>query len=274
LKDWIKWTGDSIPWSGGTNNVLDAFLDRPAQDRLLFDTFTAAINENATRGQLSVNQTNLAAWSAVLSGVIVISNNVDNGTATNVIVIPPAGIYNPFLPLVSPGGGLVQTNPLVRIWQGINATRANFFLFPNRVFNHLGDVLAAPQLTEQSPFLNFSRMQYADAGGVSDEMVERIPQQIMGLLTLEHTPRLVIYSYGQALHPAEQSIYAVSGAFFGLCTNYQVTAETATRAVVRVEGTFDPRYTNNPAGPPFADSFGRVYPPRLVVEQFNVLPPD
>jgi hypothetical protein len=59
------------------------------------------------------------------------------------------------------------------------------------------------------------------------------------------------------------------GAFNGLCTNYQITAESATRAVVRVEGTSDPQYQNGKV-----DSQGRSYPPHLVVEEFNVLSPD
>ena len=84
-------------------------------------------------------------------------------------------------------------------------------------------------------------------------MVERIPQQIMGLLRGGEQPRFVIYSYGQALKPAERSL-VTSGPFFGMCTNYQIMAETATRAVVRVEGA-----PNNP---------------RVVLEEFNVLPPD
>jgi hypothetical protein len=46
--------------------------------------------------------------------------------------------------------------------------------------------------------------------------------------------------------------------------------------VVRVEGSLDPRRTpappnGNGIGP---DSLGRLYPPHIVVEQFNVLPPD
>jgi hypothetical protein len=59
------------------------------------------------------------------------------------------------------------------------------------------------------------------------------------------------------------------GTFNGLCTNYQITAESAVRAVVRVEGTPDPRFVNGRV-----DSEGRTYPPHLVVEQFNVLGPD
>jgi hypothetical protein len=65
---WKRWTGNNFD---GDN---DAKRMAPIEDRTLFDVFTAAINENASRGQLSVNQTNFAAWSAVLSGVITLAN--------------------------------------------------------------------------------------------------------------------------------------------------------------------------------------------------------
>jgi hypothetical protein len=71
---------------------------------------------------------------------------------------------------------------------------------------------------------------------------------------MDDNPRFVVYSYGQALKPADRSIYTVSGPYFGLCTNYQVTAEVATRAVVRIDGA--------PANP------------HAVIESFHVLPPD
>jgi hypothetical protein len=231
-------------WSG-TTNLFDAeHMSEPINDRLLFDVFTTALNDNATRGRLSVNQANLAAWSAMLSGVVVVTN-AKSGLLVGPQVISPAGIYNPLLPLTN-------QPPVVQIWRGINNTRTNLVgangpIFTNQVFQHVGDILATPQLTEKSPYLFPNSIP-------TDEVAERIPQQIMGLLSLSHTPRFVIYAYGQTLHPADQSIYTESGAFFGLCTNYQVTAETATRAVVRVEG-----------GP---------FNPHVVVEQYNVLPPD
>ena len=77
---------------------------------------------------------------------------------------------------------------------------------------------------------------------------EQIPQQILSLLRVGQS-RFVVYAYGQALKP--ESIDPASGAV----RNYQVTAEFATRTVLRVEG--DPRR--------------RV---RVVVESFNILPPD
>jgi len=84
--------------------------------------------------------------------------------------------------------------------------------------------------------------------GIDDYAYERIPQQILSLLRVGQ-PRFVIYAYGQALKPAHIDPAT------GIVDNYQVTAEYATRTVVRVEG--DPR--------------GRV---RTVVESFNILPPD
>jgi len=33
------------------------------KDRYILDLFTTALNDNASRGQLPVNQTNIAAWS-------------------------------------------------------------------------------------------------------------------------------------------------------------------------------------------------------------------
>jgi hypothetical protein len=200
-----------------------------------------------------VNQTNLAAWSAVLSGVNVLTNT-PNGLLP--MVVDPAGVYDP-----------VNPSPMARIWEGINITRnndnpTNNMVFPNHTFQHAGDVLATPQLTVASPFLNTNGIaqgvQDPNAGGINDEVLERIPQQIMSLLTLNQTPRFVIYSFGQTLHPADHSL-VTGGTFNGLCTNYQITAESATRAVVRVEGS--PNKDDN-------------NPPHIVVEQYNVLGPD
>ena len=68
---WVFWTGTLI--------LIGATYTAPVQDRLLFDLFTTAFNDNATRGTLSVNvgptNANLAAWSALFSGVVVVTNN-------------------------------------------------------------------------------------------------------------------------------------------------------------------------------------------------------
>ena len=248
---WQTWTGDG--------NQFDAVNAAPVQDHLLFDLFTTAFNDNATRGQLSVNvaanlndpESGLAAWSALFSGVVVLTNNPFTGivTATN---IQPAGVYDP-----------AQPPPVVRILQGINAARRNKKDGVNGAFEHIGDILRAPQLTEQSPFINTSAK---DVNGnpifPNDEVMEWLPQQTMSLLRLG-TPRYVIYSWGQTLKPATGGIVTAGGNFFGMVTNYQVVSEFATRAVVHFNSTETNILGTN-----------SVINNRAVIEQFNVLPPD
>jgi hypothetical protein len=234
-------------------NPLDATNTAPVQDRLLFDLFTTAFNDNATRGTLSVNQSadqydpvanpaaGLAAWSALFSGMVVLPS------LTNYTVINPAGPAG-----VNSALGTLVTN--------INYTRYNFTNTDGLagVFEHQGDILRARQLTDQSPFLNGLNATNA----ISDAMYEWLPQQAMSLLRVG-TPRYVIYSYGQALKPAPNGTYLGSD-HFGLVTNYQVVSEIATRAVVRLETA-----RTNVIGNKIT-----VTPPRAIIESFNILPPD
>ena len=160
---------------------------------------------------------------------------------------------------ISPAGP--GTNSGVwQLAQGIYSTRTNF-LNPDGVrgvFEHPGYILSVPQLTTRSPFLNWNNS-VQQTNGISDEMYEWLPQQVMSLLR-EGSPRYVIYCYGQALRPAPNSLVTFSALpnqtpVFGMCTNYQVVAESAARVVVRVDGATTPS-------------------PRVVVESYNPLPPD
>ncbi len=264
-KKWSQWSGNP--------NRFDSFYTRPAEDRVLFDIFTTALNENATRGQLSINQEGLAAWSAVLGGVVAITNATSDGALNSTapslkfrpLIIQPAGYYDP-------ANASVPLPAMARIVNGINSTRTNLGIFPSQSFKHLGDVLATPELTTASPFLNQTDAQAKK--GLNDAAYEWIPQQVMSLLRVGE-PRFVVYAYGQTLQPADNSIFLGGNQVFnrlesfnGLCTNYQVTAETAARAVVRVEGSPDPTKTDTNLPPKLR------YPPRLVVESYNVLGPE
>ncbi len=257
---WTNWTGnDIVHYLNATNFVLDAVRSVPETDRLLFDLFTTAINENATRGQLPINQTNLAAWSALFTGVAVLSNTPAGQPPTNLVhqIIEPAGIYDP-----------TDTNrwpALVKLVHGINQTRADTNRFPNASFRHLGDILAVPELSTNSPFLNLTNLAQLQ-NGLNDAVYEWLPQQVMGLLRTGE-PRFVVYAYGQTLRPARNSLYLGGGRFNGMVTNYQVTAEVAARTVLRVDGSPNPLHANHPDP-------ARRYPPRIVMESFNLLPPD
>ncbi len=261
-------------WSGNIN-AIDAATMQPTNDWAIFDLFTTAPNDNASRGQLSINQTNFAAWAAILDGVIVISNDDINGF-TPLVIDPNATNAN---------GSAVQ-----QIVNGINAQRTttNVFgqpLYPGQVFTRLGDVLSTPQLTVASPFLNINAS-VIGANALNDAAYERIPQQIMSLLRVG-TPRYVIFAYGQSLKPADRSILTSGGlGILGMCTNYQITGEVATRTVVR----FEPSGPINPADPyaplnptqnpvmPYQknpnNQVPQIPPPRAVIENFTVLPPE
>lgn len=242
---WTNYTGNTRQRQG----IPEATFTRPIYDRLLFDVFTAAFNEDAARGQLNVNQEGLAAWSALLSGVVGLTNIATDaqlnltGFRTNYLApfrIDPAG--------VAPD----PTNSIVhRIWAGIQRTRNDTNTF-NGWFRRAADVLATPELTIESPLLNRATAVQLERG-IDDATYERLPQMLMGLLRGNEAPRFTIYAWGQALKPAERAVLT-AGSFRGMVTNYQVTAEFATRTVLRIEGA--------------------PSQPRAVVESFNILPPD
>jgi hypothetical protein len=216
---WVNsyWLGAGSDWTYPTN------------DWRLLDGFTVAPNRNATRGLLSVNQSGAAAWSAVLCGAPLLTNTSPEMTVG-------AFFTNTF---VEPGSPAIYS-----IVNGINRWRD---LQTNKVFNSIGDILQAPELTFASPALRFSPSQVQ--GVIPDAAYESIPENILSLLKLGD-PRFVVYSFAQTLKPAENSI-VTSTKYFNLCTNYQVMGERATKTIFRVEGTPDR--------------------PRIIKESFQVL---
>jgi hypothetical protein len=255
--------------SGNQRHPNSANLMIPTRDWELLDIFTTAPHPNATRGRLSINQTNVAAWSAVLSGAVTSETQDDPNdpglvAPLSVTMLPAA---------ISPA--------IERIVEGINqqrilisSNRYNGYLFAP--FNKLSDLLSTPELTEGSPFLNvnqnlFDGYKPTGAAKMMDADYERIPQQILSLIKLGE-PRFVVYAWGQSLKPARRNpedtgpSIVTSGPDRGLCRNYQITGEMATRAVIRIE--FD-RITN-----PFSPQYNQLdySRPHAVVESFNILP--
>ncbi len=250
--DWKTWTGNP--------NALDSGLTQPTNDWRILDIFTVAQNDNASRGQLSVNQTNLAAWSAVLGGVIAVTN-----PNPAVSLTAPLAAFAPYV--IDPTR---DTNALQRIITALNDVRRTNIVVPNLltpdvrltpgVFTSLGQILAVPELTVNSPFLDTTSSHQAD-WGLCDEAYERIPQQVLSLLKVGD-PRYVIFAWGQSLKPAPGSIVQ-SGPFFGMPTNYVITGEIATRTVVRIDHR-----------PTFGTPVTGTNQPQVVTESFTVLPPE
>jgi hypothetical protein len=219
---WASWTAS--PWNVGAR-VQPEPDTYPTNDWVLADLFTTALNDNSARGLLSVNQTNDAAWAAALAGVIALTN-VNGGVAG--VVIDPTNVYQ----LVE---GTTTNN-------GINYIRSTNL---NGLFHKVGQILSVPALTVQSPFWNPKSL--AD---VSDQVVERIPQQIMGLLKVGE-PQFVIYAWGESLRP--KNLY-LSSPNNNLCTNYEITGEFLSRTVCHVV------HTNGL--------------PKMVIDSYNIEPAD
>jgi hypothetical protein len=184
----------------------------PTNDWPLVDVFSTALNDNAACGLLAVNQTNDAAWAAVFAGVIALTNSEfgiqimpnNNG------VLGPQGNY----------ANLVDVNSA---YYGINAYRTNQ---PNGIFHKVGYILGASALTTTSPFLGGNASAVPD---VTDEMVERIPQQTLSLLKVGE-PQFVIFAWGQALKPKGPPFLGV-GANTNTSPNYEITREFLTHTV-------------------------------------------
>jgi hypothetical protein len=223
-------------------------LSHPTNDWRLVDMFTVAPHPEATRGLMSINQTNLAAWSATLGGILVLSNSLPDGLLTSFSNFPPAFADVDIKP---------NTDQLYNLYNAITVWRTNQALGQ---FARLSDLLAIPELTVRSPFLNFNSAVQHDRG-ISDAAYECLPQKLLSLLRVGDT-RYVIYSWGQSLRPARNSIqvqYAPTDPRFQLCTNYVVAGEVLTRTVLRIENV--------------SKVSGQVRP-RAIIESYNVLPPE
>ena len=244
-------------WSG-------SYGTHPTNDWALLDTFSTALTENAGRGQIGVNQTNLSAWSAILSGVPALRRLNNDGNNLVATVLDPAG---------GNGGSFVQkivggytTNGLFRRgiasgfvhtngWPGdslvtVTGPDGKPLTLPKARrslprFRSVGEICSVETLSVGSPLLENAEYDETNPGRfrpVADEVVERIPQQILSLLKAEE-PRYVIYAWAQTLKPAPGAVVTAPGPFFGLSTNYVVTGEFATKTVLRFEGALS---TNAP----------------------------
>ena len=234
-------------WSG-------SYGTHPTNDWALLELFSTAMNENAARGMVSVNQTNLAAWSAILSGTPVL--RPEGQTNTPVFIGPANGNaqselwqivagYTNSSGISYPGivSGFTHTNP---------ATSSPYFEIPvpgggttssqiqRRAlprFESVGEICSVPTLTVGSPFLKNAPIlpDFPDRPVAEDDVIERIPQQILSLLKSDE-PRYVVYAWAQTLKPAPGATVTAPGPYFGMVTNYVVTGEFGTKTVLRFEG--------------------------------------
>ena len=188
----------------------------PLNDHKLLEEFSALpvdgqiSEEDASRGLLSVNQEQRAAWAAALSGVRIGTGAVEMNSGASVLVSP-------------------SDPKLGQIVMGINDHRKSTRSFAGssavRPWRQVTDVLGVPQLTSDSPYLD-------DLKQPAEWHYEAIPRQILSLLRVEETPYFVAYVFSQSLRPKERK--RVNDKW--LIWNYEVVGEAAARTVFRIDG--------------------------------------
>jgi hypothetical protein len=144
---WMNWTGDP--------DAADAAAMAPVQDRRLASLLASLLNTNDLRQLVSVNNPDPNAWLGLMAGLTALTNTASGQFAPIIISSN------------SPQASIIAS--------GIQASRSGQ---PNQFFRDAGDVLATPQLAEQSPFLSGLN----PTNQITDEACETIPSQLLSLL--------------------------------------------------------------------------------------------
>jgi len=148
LMTWQLWTG--------VTNVTEAQLTMPTNDWRVVSLIVSMLNTNDPHRLLCVNQPNADAWRGVLDGLFVLTNTTSSQYDTLVMSSN------------SPQAAFIAT--------ALDANRATQ---TDRYFHDVGDVLATPELSTASPWLNTSNTVNS---GITDEAYEKIPGQLLSLL--------------------------------------------------------------------------------------------
>jgi hypothetical protein len=147
LNTWTNWTGDL--------DAADAAAMAPVQDRHLAGLLASLLNTNDVRQLVSVNNPDPNAWLVLLDGLTALTNDA-------------SGQFDPII--------ISSNSPQASvIASGIQAIRSGQ---PNQFFHDAGDILATPQLAEQSPFLSGLN----PTNQITDEAYETIPSQLLSLV--------------------------------------------------------------------------------------------
>jgi hypothetical protein len=149
LTTWRDWTGYPLD---------DAALTTPVHDWRLVSLLARLLNTNAPQRLVSANERAADPWLVALNGITVITNHTS--TSSEMLMMTSN----------SPQAGLIA--------EGIRATRASL---PSQAFRTLGDVLAVPELTAASPWLNTNGSS-ALKRSMTDEAYEAIPSHLLSRL--------------------------------------------------------------------------------------------
>jgi len=153
---WLAWTGDF--------DAGDATIMAPVNDWQLAGLLLSLFNTNDPAQLLSVNDPNLSDWQQALNGLVVYSNSA-------AVPLPNATPqYDTYVMVANSSRTAAVAGAIIANQAGHSGTP----------LYSIGDILATPALTAQSPYLNLAPSQMND--GIGDAAYEAIPAQLLPLL--------------------------------------------------------------------------------------------
>jgi|GEM_PF-896154 hypothetical protein len=158
---WALWTGDL--------NFIDATSMAPVQDWQMAALLASMFNVNNKSSLFSPNDPNPNDWENLLNGMTALTNDL----ADFIVEFDGPGFAT-----VTISSNSAQA---AEIGNAIESTRT---ALPGQHFATPGSVFAVPQLSVQSPFLNWNDAAQEQAG-ISDLAYETIPDQLLPLLRVD-----------------------------------------------------------------------------------------
>jgi hypothetical protein len=133
----------------------------PTNDWRLVDVFTTAVNADATRGLLSVNQTNSLAWAAALGGAFVLSNNTTTPANWPLVVAPASAQLTNIVGSLT--NGLINAKQRIPMWQPVhNYSPGDLVAYFNGPLGFVSYFRALDGTNQnQNPFLQVSTNYFA-----------------------------------------------------------------------------------------------------------------
>lgn len=161
---WQTWFGVTSP--------TETQLTSPTSDRHLASLLAVILNTNDLRSQFSVNNPDANAWAALMDGFTALTNTTE----------VPGSYGTPTF------ASLVVSSNSPQMASIISAIQA---IHPGQPFQEIGELLAVPDLSTGSPYLNWfntDQQQY----GITDEAYEIIPSQLLPLLRADSIGYLTV----------------------------------------------------------------------------------
>jgi len=226
LAQWITWNNDNILFTNGNLIItVDAAFTHPTNDWHFASLWARWLNTNDLSTLLSINNPDPDVWAARLDGLIALTNSA----------------YGELDPLIitsnSPQAGIIaQAIQTARA----TATSTNGIVFPIHAFEDTGDVLATPQLTLASPFVNTNGWWNPHANGLTDEALEKIATQLLPLLRVDSFGKIV-----PANGQLEMSFSGYDGHTYAVEASSNLTDWVIISTNCPIDGNF--RTTNTPA---------------------------